>query len=491
MKPKDLIRIFIKGGTITPSNFLHLLLIAEKLGTDHIFLGSRQDVLIASPEKDKKVLDETFSTFKKDYEINSITYQNISSSYVSLDILPGKKWLASHIYHYIFDSFDTQFKLRVNIVDPSQSLVPLFTGQVNFVASGQENYWYVYLRFKRIQNVPWQMPLLVYSEDLVKVVKGIEALDLYHKATSYREIFTKLTENVQMNTQPVTEDLVLPESNFHYYEGINKQSDENFWLGLYWRNNKYKIHALKAMMEHCIATEVKTVALTPWKSFIIKGIKEKDRISWEKLMGKFGMNLRHSSLELNWHIPLLDKEALDLKFYLVRELDKQDISTYGLTFTIKTSEDITTFTSVIIEKSHSGEADIYNILHSKNFDQNLNEYYTYAREVHKSVLASLILELTLVYYDNLTDYSTYKGLSKVKEAKEIMEKELYQCSHCKTIYDADFGDVDNGIAENTPFTQLPSDYCCPTCGASKKDYFLIKADDFEAPQPKGIFKTPG
>ncbi len=468
MGVQDLIRVFVKGGIISPGHFLQILLAAEKLGTGHIYFGSRQDILFSSREKHTHVLDEIFQSIRVEYEISSISYQNISSSYVSLDILPGKKWLASHIYRYILDSFDYRTSLRINVVDPSQSLVPLFTGQVNFIASNQENYWYVYLRFIEIQSAPWQMPLLVYSEDLSKIARTLEEQDILTKSQTYQELFSSLMENVNLNTQPVTEDLILPETHFPYYEGIHKQTDETYWLGLYWRNNQYKIETLKAMMEHCIETEVGTVNLTPWKSFIIKGIKEKDRMSWEKLMGKFGMNLRHSSLELNWHIPTLDQEALDLKFYLVRELDKQDISTYGLTFTIKTKEDITPFTSVVIEKSDTSEPDSYNIFYSKNFNPNLNEYNSYANDVHKSVLASLILELSLVYYENLEE--SLLKFAKSKRINESFQKDLFQCMHCQTVYDPDFGDPDQEAAPNTHFSDLPKDYRCPTCGGPVADY---------------------
>ena len=473
MEVKDFIRIFVKGGTITPGNFLQLLLTAEKLKAEHIYLGSRQDIIIGSREKDTELLDKAFNLIGLNYEVNGITYQNIASSYVALDIQPSKKWLASHVYSYIFKSFDFPTKLRINIVDPSQSLVPLFTGQINYIASNQENYWYVYLRFKKIQSTPWQMPLLVYTEDLVNIAREIETSALHETCDNYREIFDFLSENVRMNTQPVTEDLVLPESNFPYYEGINKQSDENYWLGLYWRTNQYKVATVKAMMEHCIETDIKTIALTPWKSFIVKGISEQDRLGWEKLMGKFGMNLRHSSIELNWHIPSLNKEALDLKFYLVRELDKQDISTFGLTFTIKMTDDMTPFTSVVIEKA-SSHADTYHILHTKNFNQNLNDYSYYAKDAHKTVLASLILELTLVYYDSLEDHiSPQAGSTKVKELKDAMEKDLYQCRHCMTVYDPEFGDIDQGIPAGTPFANLQDTYHCPTCQSKRSDFYKM------------------
>ncbi len=468
MQVKDLIRVFVKGGIISPGDFLKVLLIAEKLGAQHIHFGSRQDILFPAKEKSKEILDETFQAIKTEYEINTFHYQNILSSYLTLDILPGKNWLASHTYHYIINHFDYRTKLRVNVVDPSQSLVPLFTGQINFIASNQENYWFVYLRFKHIQNTPWQMPFLVYTEDLVKIARALEEVDVMDKSWDYKQIFEYLNDHAKVNTQPVTENLVLPEPHFPYYEGIHRQSDEKYWLGLYWRTNQYKISTLKAIMERCIETEVGKVTLTPWKSFVIKGILEKDRLGWEKLMGKFGMNLRHSALELNWHLPALDQEALDLKFFLVRELDKLDVSTYGLTFTIKTSSDITLFTSVVIEKVEDGEQDMYNLLYSKSFNPNLTDYHYYAKDIHKSVLAPLIVELSKVYYDSLNEQQIESP--KVKSIRDNIEKDMYQCIHCQTIYDAEYGDPEANISAGTSFRQLPADYVCPTCGGKKEGF---------------------
>lgn len=473
MEVKDLVRVFVKGGIISPGDFLKIILVAEKLGADYLHFGSRQDILFPAKEKSKAILDKAFESIQFHYEINTFTYQNISSSYVSQDILPGKKWLASHIYHYILDSFTYRPKFRINLVDPSQSLVPLFTGQINFIASNQENYWYVYLRFKDIHDTPWQMPLLVYNEDLVKVAEAIEASDFVVKGWNYEQVFSHLTENTKMNTQPVTEGLVLPETHFPYYEGINRLADGKYWLGLYWRNNKFKTTILRAVMERCMHTEVGKVSLTPWKSFIIKGIFEKDRIGWEKLLGKFGMNLRHSALELNWHLPALDEEALALKIYLVRELDQMDISTYGLTFTIKSAKDITLFTSIVIEKNEpENSGDTYNILYSKNFNPNITEYQVYARQVDKSVLAPLILELSLIYFENLTDEKVISP--RVKSIVDNLEKERYQCSSCQTIYDAEYGDPDAGITPGVPFSELPADYHCPTCGKPKGAYLKME-----------------
>lgn len=457
---KDLVRVFVKGGIISPGDFLKVLLVAEKLGAEHIHFGSRQDILFSAKEKSKNILDETFQSIHTEYEINTFHFQNVVSSFVAQDILPSRSWLASHVYHYVLESFNYRTRLKINVVDSSQSLVPLFTGQINFIASGKEHYWYVYLRFQELQEKPWQMPMLVYSDDLVKIARALETLTEF---TSYPAIYSFLTENVKMNTLPVTEDLVLPETQFPYYEGINRLPDGKYWLGLYWRTNKYRIDILKGIMERCIETEIGKVSLTPWKSFIIKGIFEKDRVGWEKLMGRFGMNLRHSSLELNWHLPVLDQEALELKNFLVRELDSQDISTYGLTFTIKTKAPIILFTSVVIEQHTNGTEDSYNILYSKNFNPNL-DYQYYAKDVPKSVLATLIQELSIIYYENLAESQTISD--KVRNITRAIQKDLYQCIHCQTIYDSEYGDPAAGIPKGTSFSLLPKDYLCPTCGGS-------------------------
>ena len=41
------------------------------------------------------------------------------------------------------------------------------------------------------------------------------------------------------------------------------------------------------------------------------------------------------------------------------------------------------------------------------------------------------------------------------------------CGPCGYVYDPAEGDPDNGIAPGTPFEQLPDDWVCPVCGASK------------------------
>jgi rubredoxin len=46
----------------------------------------------------------------------------------------------------------------------------------------------------------------------------------------------------------------------------------------------------------------------------------------------------------------------------------------------------------------------------------------------------------------------------------------YECSVCGYIYDPEEGDPDNGIDPGTAFEDLPDDWTCPVCGASKDQF---------------------
>ncbi len=45
--------------------------------------------------------------------------------------------------------------------------------------------------------------------------------------------------------------------------------------------------------------------------------------------------------------------------------------------------------------------------------------------------------------------------------------EKYVCSVCGYVYDPADGDPDNGVNAGTAFADIPDDWTCPVCGASK------------------------
>ena len=46
----------------------------------------------------------------------------------------------------------------------------------------------------------------------------------------------------------------------------------------------------------------------------------------------------------------------------------------------------------------------------------------------------------------------------------------YVCTICGYVYDPEQGDPDNGVAPGTKWADVPDDWECPVCGASKEDF---------------------
>jgi rubredoxin len=68
-------------------------------------------------------------------------------------------------------------------------------------------------------------------------------------------------------------------------------------------------------------------------------------------------------------------------------------------------------------------------------------------------------------FSEFLSYDTYR---RIPERREDMQK--YVCNVCGYIYDPEEGDPDNDVEPGTAFEDLPDDWVCPLCGASKDEF---------------------
>jgi rubredoxin---NAD+ reductase len=50
----------------------------------------------------------------------------------------------------------------------------------------------------------------------------------------------------------------------------------------------------------------------------------------------------------------------------------------------------------------------------------------------------------------------------------------FQCYFCGYLYDEAEGDPDSGIAPGTLWEDIPDDWVCPGCGATKADFAMME-----------------
>lgn len=54
--------------------------------------------------------------------------------------------------------------------------------------------------------------------------------------------------------------------------------------------------------------------------------------------------------------------------------------------------------------------------------------------------------------------------------EEIDKMQTYVCTACNYVYDPEEGDPDSGIEPGTAFEDIPEDWVCPVCGATKDQF---------------------
>ena len=487
-KLKHIVKVNLPGGIISSGDLRVIIKACEAAQIKEVQMSKRQQMYL--PVAHTRLMDLTRSLSEGNifYETDLDDYPNLVSSYFTYELFNGLNWLTEDVYADILDSFTYKPELKINIVDHTQTLVPFFTGNINFISSHIPNYWFLYVRFPKTAIIyPWKG--LVYTADISAIAKTIESVILQDKQLFYDnsnargELLQNKVESLQeFFYQPVTDELHLPVFNLPYYEGINRYG-QKLWMGIYRRDELFSVDFLKDVCAICLKTKIGQVYTTPWKSMIIKGIDPEDQKYWSYILGKHFINVRHAFNELNWQLEDLSPEGLNIKRYLVRRFDSMDIKTNNLCFAIKTQPRSGLFGSVIIKKLPNfkkGQARITNrfdILYTKDFNPNSKDYIQYKSKISFADLEVHLIALSKFYYEQKRLYALVSNDLKVDDQKPeyvaVITRTVHQCKYCFTIYDDSYGDEVNNVAAGTPFEKLPSQYRCPVCESSLQMFIPV------------------
>ncbi len=87
--------------------------------------------------------------------------------------------------------------------------------------------------------------------------------------------------------------------------------------------------------------------------------------------------------------------------------------------------------------------------------------------------------MTYAYYHQVkrgTTPRTAPSYIEEKEEKKDMKPKMakYECTVCGYIYDPELGDSEGKIKPGTPFAEIPDDWVCPVCGATKDKFERVK-----------------
>lgn len=477
-------KVNFTGGIVSPGYLHDLLERLQQAGLSQVRFGLRQQLFVDVSQKEYEKVSALLSSGNIPYEVNKDEYPNISSSYPAAEIFIKETWVSEGVYKDIFDLFDYKPALKINVADNGQTFTPLFTGNINWIASKHNHFWFLYIRFPKT-NLLYQWKELIYTNDIARLSNQIEQKILNHPSLYYNNkadgdtLHASVTSKTIFVSKHVEEKLELPSFKLPYYEGYNNYGNKS-WLGIYRRDELFDISFLKDVCHICLQTKAGELYSTPWKSLIIKGIEEKHRPLWAFILGKHRINVRHASNELNWQVEDSNEDGLQIKRQIIRQFDKEDVRAFGLCFAVKTQPKSGVFGSVLIRRQFNllrGQLrplDTFDIFYTVDFNPNSKEYILFRSKIKKEHLSTYLIALCKYFYAKESEWDLLPGSSYTnipeEELNDAVKKMIFQCSHCLTIYDEEHGEEDTGIAAGTLFDALPASYCCPLCEAPKNEF---------------------
>jgi rubredoxin len=479
-------KINFTGGIISPGYLLHIIQSLKEAGIDEVRFGLRQQLLIDVQKKNYHRLIDALEKSAIQFEVNKDAFPNIVSSYAAESIFTPDSWLSEGVYKDIFDLFDYLPRLKINISDANQSFTPFFTGHINWVASGSNHFWYLFIRLPKTQE-HYQWPELIYTNDIPRLSKQLEHLIIIDKICDGNELHKSVAANIAVISRPVEHPLQLPKFQLPYYEGFNNYGNKS-WLGIYRRDELFPVNFLKDIANTCLKTKVGQLYTTPWKSIVIKGIERSDRSLWDHVLGKYRINVRHASNELGWQVEDNNEEGLNIKRHIIRQFDKEDVRTFGLCFAVKTQHRATLYGSVLIERKYGivrnkpVALDSFNIYYTQNFNPNSSQYILFRESVKKEHLDTYLISVCKYYYEMESTEANdqFVEYTPPVEEEKISEHKVYQCPHCLTVYDEATGDEQQQVTPFTLFAELPETYCCSLCETPKEELVPIERVNIEA-----------
>ncbi|MGI4835396.1 MAG: rubredoxin [Janthinobacterium lividum] len=481
-----LLRLNLPGGIVPAGDLLAIVEAAEAAEAEHLLVGTRQQLLLPVAAEQLEALGLALAAAGIAHEIDTEQYPNISSSYVVEEVFHSTAWLREGVYKDIFDLFDFRPQLKINLIDKGQTFVPFFTGNLNFITSDTPNYWYLYVRFPK-HNALYCWPSLVYSEDIAALSSAVERVVFARKDLFYNQpaadgalLYDLVNASQSFARQAITTPLVLPPFTLPYYEGFNRYGSK-IWLGIYRRDEQFSLAFLRDVGELCLRTRLGQLSTTPWKSLIIKGIDPADRPLWDAVLRRHRLNVRHAANELNWQVEDTCPAGLALKHELVRRFNEEDVRTYQLCFAIKTQPKTGLFGSIVIRSqvdslTQTGlHAEQYELLHTRDFNPNSKDFVSFRQKVSRENLPWYLTQLCDQFYEQqeaATLPAPVLQNAPAAPAEPTGQLPLPQCRHCRTVYDATYGDPAQGVAPGTPWAALTG-YACPTCEAPASEFDLV------------------
>lgn len=357
--------------------------------------------------------------------------------------------------------------VSISLIDAQQGLVGRTLSELNFVSCEQDEFWQPVLapEGKRID-----LGSRIATGDVVGAARwysaskkgGTDALTAFFRSTMTRS---------SMPAEPLP-----PEPSAPPYEGLSAKRGT---LGFFVSSGQYDCEMLEELAYLCSQSSIGKIHMTPWHSFLIKGIQEKQLDLWRNFLLRKGIETRHAGSSLYWRFSNgRSNQSNRIHRKIIHQLGSTDKSTGQIPFVV--GKDLEGQPALVgIEPTSLFRCIIYK-------RDNLNEPW----DKHGTFLEAFAAREIQIICDqrarnqkqrsgeNVADSDSVHAQPDVKASNAELNPGVrepgrsgeFVCTLCGNVYSPEVGEPFTQIAPGLAFEDLPESYACPVCGSGKSEH---------------------
>ncbi|WDE95511.1 rubredoxin [Lentisphaera profundi] len=458
MNMKNLLTINAPGGMLTPNDLLKLV---EPEAIDGFILGRRQNILINYPGR------PTDLSRRVNIDKVPLTHPNIICSHASGGIdLEKNDWAyINEDYQTIFDAFRFEPTISVSICSFQQSIFPLFSSKLNFISSKIEGLWHLVIMLNQERVL---LAHLFKTDQVALAVKTAQDfVDKDQFITSHH--LAELIESTLHLSENKSSDLILPPLLNRDFEGFTPMKNGRLALNIFSNHKSWKKEFIQDFAKLAQSQDLNRLYVTAGRSLLMKHISKKDLHTWEALLGRHNISIRHSEQDLAWIVPSHKPHAIKLKEQVIHELNREGFACHGLNIAID-PRDSDCGAPIIIYTSKNFMSLSCKVIYKPNFDYRYSGFKIAGKNLNFDDLIKCLRSLQQEFH---TRKINSEGVLIKAISLEDSKPEHYQCPDCLSEYHKTSGDPEKNIMPDTDFSDLPKSWTCPLCECPKTKFLPI------------------
>ncbi|MBL7649766.1 MAG: rubredoxin [Candidatus Hydrogenedentes bacterium] len=464
------------GGRIPLSVLRHAAELTMVHGNGTMALGSRQELILGGIQSSSR------DRIRRELGGLLVEHHPRRPNIVTTRPMAGRAgrtpWLSDGAYDSVLSQFMTAPAIPVNLSDPRQDVLPLYTGQINFIASTEPGYWHVSFN-ARGQLRPIVLSTAVHADGVPAATFVVQSAILQDNALDLPELQRNLLENLGGVARELPQVAVAHHDEVRPIEGFEFDAkSESYSLGISALAQRFPCAFLADLCLVARSLGLATAGLTPWRSLLMHGIPASARADFERLLLRHRVSLHTGAWDSasfnDFHTPGTVKAGAEL----LRALNENFPHPGGLRIGLTEHSGVIPDTPIVVRAETPPARwpfrpePRFNVFVRENFDRFNPMLIACVTGVAAGRMADAVLDLVERF-----GAGQAATVAVATQASPVLLRGgalIHQCAECHTEYSEQYGDPLGGIDAGTPFAELPASWTCPTCGAPQGKYITTR-----------------